>query len=159
MTVLHQRSLTYKHTPPPFSFPVAFLSRSSQVGHPNPSTNVPRSETELSNHVSAIMQSSQYSFKWVVLARSSSIFRPLSDRTFARMMDGKGGLYFILRSLWHTPPFRPRLRTGLVVSLVKSGGQSKLEIKSGSRAAGVFKASKFSRVSRSLPFLVWPCWP
>ena len=35
LTVLHQRPLTYKQTPPPFAFPVVCLSRSSWVGHPN----------------------------------------------------------------------------------------------------------------------------
>ena len=53
-----------------------------------------------------------------------------------------GGLYFILRSLCHNPPFRSRLRTGLLVSLIKPGGQAKLEIHSGPRVAGINKLNK-----------------
>ena len=120
MTVLHQRSLTYEQTPPPFSFPVVCLSRSSRAGHPNPLMNVPRSPTFLSSHVSVktMRQGSLYSLKRVALARNSSILRPFRDRTLAKIMDGKGGLCFIFRSLCRTPPFLPRLRNGWVLFLV-----------------------------------------
>ena len=64
MTVLHQRSLTYKQTSPPFSFPVACFSFSRRVGHQNPLMTGLRTMTFMSSQVSvkAMRQASLYAF-------------------------------------------------------------------------------------------------
>ena len=104
----------------PHLFPVASLSRSSRVGHPNQSIKVPWSDTELSNQVSvnAMRQASFYSLKKFTLPRSSSILRPFKDGTFSLVSVAH-------HPLSHTT-LRPRLRSPLVLYCVNSGGKSML---------------------------------
>ena len=95
--------------------------------------NVPQSATFFRSLGEITEQASLCSFKKCALARRSSILRPSTYLTLSKLIDGKGGLCFIVRSLCRTTPFLRGVGNGLVLIVVKSGGKSVLDIQSESR--------------------------
>ena len=136
ITVLHQRFLTYKQTPPRFFFYflVAYMSRSNrvsiQISWWTSHNRRPFFEPSLGEITE---QASLCSFKKCALARRSSTLRPSTYLTLSKLIDGKGGLCFIVRSLCRTTPFQRGVGNGMVLIVVKSCGKSVLDIQSESR--------------------------
>lgn len=103
---LHQLSLTYMHTPPPFFLldPPEQSLRTSK----NPSRSSRTSGTPWWHHVSVntIRFDSQCSKQLFWFARSSSILG-VSDLALLRMIDDSGGLLALWRRRLRTPPCLP----------------------------------------------------
>ena len=108
-------SLTYRHTPPPLSFPVCLPSLSILKGSPNPSTL--SSLTFLSINQVSEKQSKAASLNSLVkrqLAKSSSKLWlglvGLTNLTLETIILGRASLVLFRLILLFTPPLFPRFR-------------------------------------------------
>ena len=158
----------YMHTPPPLFLSVTSQSLTLWNGLPKPSMATLSSEMLSQNQVSEkhSIHASPSSLIKEKLAWSSSqvVIRALglSDLTFDKIMDGRGGRVLVFFSLLLTPPFFPLLHfLTFTLSLFwfSSAGRSMFGI-------GLFSMAEFWRLSKiswlyqSGPIPCWsPCWP